>query len=224
MDGVEWKMHNKYRNQDLIERADNIAKGILEEKRSNHHRDHFFPKMIDAMQLKVGAEIGVDKGGFSKHLLTNSGMSMLFCVDPWIDNFGSDHKPGYYDPNGTNRQTEAEKELQEFIPNRCTLMKGFSAEVVGNFEDDSLDFCYIDGNHSLEGIYTDVYSWIHKVKEGGILSGHDYKDGPNSGMTDYWGNQLDYKVKTVVDNFCLQYGFKLNFVGGRILSWWFVKQ
>jgi hypothetical protein len=42
-------------------------------------------------------------------------------------------------------------------------------------------------------------------------------------MKDYFGEQLPYRVKTVVDNFCQQYGFKLKSVGGRILSFWFVK-
>ena len=216
-------MNRKYKNQKLVDYVDTISKQILEAKHSNHHRDKFFPLLIDAMQLNIGAEIGVDKGGFSQHLLAKSKLSMLYCIDPWIDNFGSDHDPEYFDPNGQNRQADATKALAEFIPTRCTLMKGFSAEVVNRFEDNSLDFCYIDGDHSLEGIYTDIYSWIHKVKRGGILAGHDYKDGPKSGMPDYWGGQLPYKIKTVVDNFSDQYGFKLNVVGGRILSWYFVK-
>jgi hypothetical protein len=44
---------------------------------------------------------------------------------------------------------------------------------------------------------------------------------PNSGIKDYWGEQLPYAVTEVVTYYCRRYGYKLNVVGGRILSWWF---
>ena len=103
------------------------------------------------------------------------------------------------------------------------MMRMTGEEASKQIYDDKLDFCYIDGDHSLEGIFTDLKCWITKTKIGGIMAGHDYKDGPRSGMKDYFGGQLDYKIKTVVDNFCQQYGYPLRVVGGRILSWWFIK-
>ncbi len=39
---------------------------------------------------------------------------------------------------------------------------------------DNLDLVYIDGDHSYEGIVTDLQCWYPKVREGGILSGDDY--------------------------------------------------
>jgi len=212
----------QYRNHEIVLNADTIASGILEKKSSNKHRDHFFPILIDNMNLKIGVEIGTDKGLFAKHLLASK-LEKLYCIDPWIDDFGSNHKPGFYDKDGSKRQCEAATNLSgEISAQRCELCRGFSAEMV-NSAPESIDFLYIDGDHSLEGIYTDLYTWVPKVREGGIVAGHDYKDGPGSGMKDYWGKQLPYKIKTVVDNFCVQYGFKLNVVGGRILSFWFVK-
>ena len=41
-------------------------------------------------------------------------------------------------------------------------------------EDESLDFVYIDGNHSFDFITQDLQFWFPKVRKGGILSGHDY--------------------------------------------------
>jgi len=215
-------MDYQYRRPDLVELTDSTADAILKGKNSNHHRDKFFPMMIDALRLKVGAEIGVDKGLFSEHLLSKSTLYKLYCIDPWIDNFGSDYKPNEYDPNGSNRMKEAMERLASY-KDRIVPIRDFSVNAAKQIENNCLDFCYIDGDHSLEGIYTDIYTWIKKVRTGGIIAGHDYKDGPGSGMKNYWGEQLPYKIKTVVDNFCEQYGFKLNIVGGRILSWWFVK-
>jgi len=214
----------EYRNIEILEEIESVAKNICEEKRSNHHRDRFFPMLIDRLGLKTGVEIGVDKAGFSNHLLSKSSLEKFYGVDPWINDFGSDHKPGYYDPEGDNRMFQAETEIKTFIESgRAKLIRATGAVAATMFEDESIDFIYIDGDHSLEGIAADIYAWTPKIVTGGIISGHDYKDGPGSGITGYFGKQLPYAVKTVVDYFCERYGFKNHAVGGRILSWWFAK-
>jgi len=218
------KTMSKYRNESIINEVEVVADKILKEKASNKYRDHFFPALCKGMNYQFAAEIGVDKGGFSNHLLSKSNLKMLYCIDPWIDNFGSGHMEGYYDPNGGNRMQEAADCLQEHIDaKRVELVRGTGLDVAPEMPDGCLDFVYIDGDHSLEGIFYDIYSWTPKVRTGGILSGHDYKDGPKSGMFDNWGGHLDFKVKTVVDYYCARYGYKLNVTGGRIRSWWFVK-
>ena len=90
------------------------------------------------------------------------------------------------------------------------------------FKDNTVDYIYIDGDHSL-GFYDDLRVWIPKIRIGGILSGHDFKCGPRSGISNYFGKQLDYEIEKVVRYYCDRFGFKLNIVGGRILNWWFIK-
>ena len=47
-------------------------------------------------------------------------------------------------------------------------------EALNDFENESIDFVYIDGNHGLKFVIEDIYGWTKKVKKGGIISGHDY--------------------------------------------------
>jgi len=47
-------------------------------------------------------------------------------------------------------------------------------DALEDIPDESLDFVYIDGNHSLPYITQDIYEWNRKVRVGGIISGHDY--------------------------------------------------
>jgi hypothetical protein len=212
----------KYENEDMIENVDKIAKEILDSRKRGYVRDYFFPEIINKMDLKVGVEIGVDKAGFSKHILDLSSLERLHCVDTWQDDFGSDHRPDYFDAQGDNRYREAESVLKPY-EGRYYMWRMTSLEAAQNFADESIDFCYIDGDHSLEGIYTDIKAWLPKVKVGGIISGHDYKDGPKSGISDYFGGQLHFNIKTVVDDYCARYGHAEREVGGLIMSWYFVK-
>ena len=214
----------KYENKELIDKTDDIAQQILNKSWRNKHRDHFFPQLINDLNLKTGVEIGVDKGEFSVQILEKSNIEKYYCVDNWMDDFGSNHKKGYYDKDGNVRYNEAKANLQKYIDvNRAIMLRMTSVEAAKKFEDNSLDYVYIDGDHSLEGITFDIYSWMPKLRIGGVCGMHDYKDGPRSGINGYFGKQLDYKVKTVVDYYCERYGHKLNPVGGRIMSCWFVK-
>jgi len=218
----------EYVNATLVKRVGETAERILALQKNNRHRDRFFPLMIDHLGYRVAVEVGVDRGGFAERILSRSKIQQYFGIDPWIDDFGSDYKPKEYDKDGSIRKREAVKALTPYMNNadgtdRAILMQAYSADACLWFEDGSVDFCYIDGDHSLEGVYDDLHCWVNRVRIGGMLAGHDYKDGPGSGIQDYWGDQLPYRIKAVVDDFCLKHGFKLHVVGGRILSWWFVK-
>jgi len=208
--------------QNLVEPIDKIAEEIVSSVDKMNRRENFFPELINRLQLRNGVEIGVDKGDFSYQILSKSNIEKLYGIDCWMDDFGSNHRPGFFDTIGENRMQDAINKLKEF-GNRSFLIKGTSLECLNTFEDSSLDFCYIDGDHSLEGVYNDIYSYVNKVRIGGIICGDDYKDGPNSGMKDYFGNQLPFRVLTVVSDFCQKYGFKLNIIGPRVPNWWFIK-
>jgi hypothetical protein len=211
----------EYRNKELIEIADENAKGIIALDPKNDRRENFFPMLIDSMGLKTVVEVGVDKGQFSHCLLSKSKLEKFYGIDPWINDFGSDHRPGFFDPNGENRMKEAIDRLAEF-GDRVELVKNYSAVAAPYFPNDSIDFVYIDGDHSLEMLF-DLYHWFPKVREGGIMAFDDYKDGPNSGMKNYFGEQLPFKVKTALDFFCDKFGLKINVTGGRVPNAWFVK-
>ncbi len=54
------------------------------------------------------------------------------------------------------------------------LISGCSWEVAAKYEDGSLDFVFIDGDHSFESVSKDIAAWLPKVRPGGIIAGHDY--------------------------------------------------
>jgi len=60
--------------------------------------------------------------------------------------------------------------LEDYI----SVIEGDSAESAGEFEDESVDMVYIDGDHSLDGVARDIIAFYPKLKMGAILSGDDY--------------------------------------------------
>lgn len=43
--------------------------------------------------------------------------------------------------------------------------------------DASVDFCFIDADHTEAGVIRDIEAWLPKMKPGGVIAGHDY-DSP----------------------------------------------
>ena len=76
-----------------------------------------------------------------------------------------------------------------------------SEEASKHFENESLDFVFIDGLHDYESVKNDISYWYPKVKVGGIISGHDYCAGWGvMPAVDEWCTSNNYKIE--VDGVC----------------------
>lgn len=49
-----------------------------------------------------------------------------------------------------------------------------SARAAGRYFTESLDAVFIDGDHSYEGVTSDIKAWLPKIKKDGIIAGHDF--------------------------------------------------
>jgi hypothetical protein len=56
------------------------------------------------------------------------------------------------------------------------ILRGDSVEMSKHIADNSLDLCFIDADHSYKGVKRDIEAYYPKVKEGGIICGHDCLD------------------------------------------------
>lgn len=117
-------------------------------------------------------EIGVWKGGSTSFMgveIYNSNKKIEFDA---IDTFKGSQEHGdvssfLYD--------EALSNLKPLLDlNVINLIKGHSLEVVSKYENNSLDFCFIDGSHEYEDVKADLLAYLPKIKIGGTLAGHDY--------------------------------------------------
>ena len=57
---------------------------------------------------------------------------------------------------------------------RFNLIRKKSNKAYLDFEDNSIDAIYIDGDHTYRGVIKDIKYWAPKVKPGGLIVGDDY--------------------------------------------------
>jgi hypothetical protein len=121
------------------------------------------------LNFKIGAEIGVEQGLYSEILCKANPKLELYCIDSW------QVYEGYKDFTIQTTLDKAEADTRKRLaPYNCHIIKDWSIEAVKKFEDNLLDFVYIDGNHDFQNVTNDIYEWSKKVRKGGIISGHDY--------------------------------------------------
>lgn len=133
-------------------------------------------KLFAELKFTKGAEVGVDRGLFSDFMMKNIPNLHLSGIDPWINEVYEDGNP-YKEPQDYFNECyeESMRRLKPYIDaGTYTVIRKFSMDALKDFEDNSLDFVYIDANHDFLHVTEDIQYWLRKVKPGGILSGHDY--------------------------------------------------
>lgn len=129
-----------------------------------------FDKASTMKNQKV-VEIGCWKGKSTGAILSalEEGNEM-HCVDIWNEEVTKDEE---YKNSETAFET-FKKHTSRF-PVKPRVIRKVSTEAVDEFEDESLDWVFIDGDHSTEAVLRDINNWRKKIKGGGILSGHDWQ-------------------------------------------------
>ena len=148
--------------------------------------------------FNLGAEVGVQEGDHSMILLKANPKLKLFCVDSW------ENYPGYKDFTHSLPKIGrmAKKNLAPF---NAKLIKKFSMDALKDFEDESLDFVYIDAAHDFKNVAMDMAEWHKKVRKGGIVFGHDYLRK---------AVHFDFNVIDVVPAWCYAKGIQPWFILG----------
>lgn len=163
--------------------------------------------LINEMNLKKGCEIGVAYGGQSQYLLEQTHIETLYSIDPY-KHFTKNEYPDFLNFEQKVHDVLFLKVMEklEIFGNRSILLRETSQDAVKRFDDNSLDFVYIDANHTYEYVRDDLNRWSCKVRPGGLIAGDDYINWPG--------------VSKAVREFTQAHRISFNVQGNK---WWFIK-
>ena len=144
------------------------------------------------------AEVGVAFGQFSQQLVNRCKPSRLYLVDRW----------------NTDRYAKGRAEIEAKFRDRIArgeivMRLGLSTEVLSTFPDRSLDFVYIDTDHSYETTAEELRIASRKTKVTGRIAGHDYCVG---NIFQPW----PYGVIEAVGEFCNEQDWGLEYISLEI--------
>ena len=117
-----------------------------------------------------GAELGLWDGRTLRYLLEHVPALMMIGVDIFRDIGLPDYRDGAWDHAGNRAAVQAIAE--RFAP-RVRILPMLTVEAAAYVRDGSLDFVFIDADHSAAGVQADIAAWRSKLKPSGVMMGHD---------------------------------------------------
>lgn len=160
------------------------------------------PRLLSDLGLTgIGVELGVSQGEYSHQILAASQLKHLYSVDRWAGDRGHDD----------HQMQEAAALLARF-GDRSILLRATFEEALEKFDDDSLDFVYVDGYAGTGNEDGETFlKWWPKVRMRGIFSGHDYHP------------DFDCNVRAV-ENFARQVGHSFYLTKKDRLASWIIRK
>ena len=152
----------------------------------------------------TAVEIGVAQAGNANDWCLRMPLNQLVLVDNCSDEYTF----------GNCTKKECLEEVGKVISKYpFTVFHNISSvEAAKLYPDEYFDFVYLDGDHTYNGVMSDLEAWKNKVRKGGYLSGHDYDMSDNiipgfdyvndKTMFEKYPNLIVFHVKPAVQNFC----------------------
>lgn len=137
-----------------MKRNDRLDIPMTIEWDKKNYRGSFLLDLIEKNNFKTIVEVGVKFGRTTFFLLDNLSDIKLFSIDRDISMFYNN-------------------EVKKKYGDRLIPIQGLSWDVADQVTDNSVDLVFIDADHSYPAVKKDIIAYIPKLKQGGILSGHD---------------------------------------------------
>lgn len=141
-------------------------------------RQDLWAQVLSATSASDVAEVGVWRGEFSKAMLERCPTIQRYVmIDPWAS------QPDWNKPFNVENEVfdtifSDAMSNTSFASEKVSVLRGRTLEMSDRIRDESLDFVYIDGDHTLRGITVDLIRMLPKVKLGGLIAGDDFIASP----------------------------------------------
>lgn len=175
-------------------RAERRAKQAAQRAKKDALRRSMLSKMPKG---GVCVEVGVWRAEFSTILKDVLSPKQLYLIDPWAvqdDAAGGASLAGAKDREKMDliHDQVATKFASEIADGAVTIIRDYSAPALAKFDDASIDFTYLDGDHSFEGVLADLDALFPKLKPGGVVMLDDYH------QKGWWGDGVIRALNTFV--------------------------
>jgi len=116
-----------------------------------------------AVFVEIGSYLGASACFIAAGIRHSGSQAKLYCVDTWQNDMMSEKKKDTYDLFLKNTAPYSDI----IVP-----LRGHSNAMAQEFAH-RVDFLFIDGNHSFEGVKADVDTWFPKLNERALVIFHD---------------------------------------------------
>ena len=134
--------------------------------------ENIYTEMVGKYNNATFVEVGCFEGGstvYMAELIKKSGKNIKFYAVDLFEN---------YRPTNGQVSPSYKKFKQNTLrfAKYITVLKMDSVVASRQFADKSIDFVFLDADHTYKKVKRDIECWMPKVKDSGTLAGHDYTE------------------------------------------------
>jgi len=147
-------------------------------------------------KIKRVVEVGVWKGHTTKRVLKacKEDISQYWAVDIW-------QKSNRWKYRSRSAEFWDERyfkvcKLMYWFPQLCVVRMD-SITAAGLFTEKYFDLVFLDADHTYEALMNDIKTWLPLVRDGGLLTGHDYGGkhaGVKKAVDEIFGEEIEIKL------------------------------
>lgn len=137
-----------------------------------NHRKDWLAHLVTVNGWTFGAELGIRKGATFLHLLARCPVLTLIGVDLWEEQPDNEGPQKYMTGDHDECELAVRSQAYQFGP-RAIIIKDWTIHAAEDVEDGSLDFVFVDADHSTNAVKADIVKWFPKLGPDGWMIGHD---------------------------------------------------
>jgi len=142
--------------------------------------------------VELGSWTGRSAAYCVVELINRDKLGEFYCVDTWKGEAAI-----AYDTAIVQDLRKIFRQNVKPILKQLKMLSMISWNAAKKFEDDSVDFCYVDAGHSYEAVTNDLNAWWPKLRPGSMFGGDDYTKGYPGVQQAVWDffRPLDIRVR-----------------------------
>jgi hypothetical protein len=170
--------------------GERLAERAVKARAGGMRRKQRWELLSKLPKASVGVEIGTWEGDFAARLLKRTRPKRLYLIDPWEYRDDGPYAGAWFGAGRSGGQARMdaiyegvrERFEAQIASGQVVVLRSRSADAAAQLE--LLDWVYVDGDHSYEGVKADLEAFYRKLKPGGIIAGDDY------GVDGWWRDGL----------------------------------
>ena len=172
-------------------------------------------ELIVKNNYKYGIELGVRQGIACFDLCHDLKDLNMVEIDLWPTNeniYGILSLEGETFELNENNYNVAKERFSKF-GDRIKIIRKYTLDAANDLADSSYDFIFIDSTHTYDSLRKDILAYLPKIKESGMVCGHDYVSAFNGiikCVEELSDIKNDINNGIFVDQYTLWYIYKKN--------------
>ena len=142
--------------------------------------------------VELGSWTGRSAAYCAVELINRDKLGAFYCVDTW-----KGEEAIAYDTDIVQDLENIFRRNLTPVIDHITMLSMMSWLAANGFDDESVDFCYVDAGHSYEAVSNDLTAWWPKMRPGSMFAGDDYTKGypgVQKAVWDFFGPR-DIKIR-----------------------------